>query len=68
MVSSQYKLQLFSVEQLKNVGVDLMKEALMRGIKETFVEASKLGLHSVNSGIKSAFFRLLEKALVIRIH
>lgn len=64
----QNELQLFSVKELKTVGVAPMKEALMKSIDKILVEAFKLGFHSANASIKRAFIRFTEIVLVEVVH
>lgn len=68
MASPQDKLKSLFVEELRNVKVAPIKKLLIQKIEKTLVDISEIGFHSANTGIKSTFFRFLERALVGMMH
>lgn len=64
MAPPQDKLHALLIEALENFEAASTKEASVHGIEETLAEDFKLGFHLKNAYIKSAFFRLLEMAIL----
>lgn len=65
---SRSELHVLFENELNHIGITLMKEVVMRGIKKLLAEHFELDFQAANTEIKSAFFSFLKVALMDMIH